>query len=130
MTITSIDPVGSANPFGDVNSIIFATVRTSGAGLGTKPEAALTAYYPSPVDRVINSAEALYACVKVASAGAPRDALSVACAQLADFAVANQWHELGQTDRGLKMSGACRRLVGLGSQAEADDPAVRPDLVD
>lgn len=119
MTVTSIEPLAD---LASLAPMLTNLVRDHGADLPEGSYNALAAYYPSPVDRTVRAAEALYAAAQAASAGDTRDALAVACAQLTDFCVANQWHELGQTDRGLKVSGACRRIVGLGTQDEADDP--------
>lgn len=120
MTVT-ITPVAGIP---DAIQTIFDLVRDHGASLSPAAFAAVSAYYPSPVDRVVNTAEALYADMQAAPAGALQDALSTGCAQLADFCVTNSWHALGQTDRGLKMSGAARRLLGIGAQLAADDPAI------
>lgn len=94
------------------------------AALPAPSQAVLQASYTSPVMRIRDCAEALYAAATSLPAGDAKTAAASCCAQLADLSVASQWSTLGQSDRGPKMSGACSRILGLGSQATADDPAV------
>lgn len=119
MTVTAIAALADLAALTPTLSVL---IRDHGADLPGPCFDALAAYYPSPVDKIVNAAEALYFAAQAAPAGDARDAFAVTAAQLADFCVVNQWHEIGQTDRGLKVSGACRRLVGLGAQDPADDP--------
>jgi hypothetical protein len=125
MTIARLD--GIAECYAAISNI----VRTEGAGLSAPVYAALAAFQPSPVVRIVNCAEALYAEAKALAAGAPRDALASCAAQLVMTCVENQWHELGQSARGLQITMACRRMTGdtSVSQAEADDPAPLADYV-
>lgn len=61
--------------------------------------------HPSPVDRVVNSAEAIYAVAGEVSNGA-RDM----GARLAQFAAVNGWHGMGE--RGFAMAAALQRMAG------------------
>lgn len=61
--------------------------------------------HPSPVDRIVNTAEALYAVKGQLSAEG-----RVMTAQLAQFAAVNGWH--GMSERGLQISRAMQRIGG------------------
>lgn len=84
---------------------------------------------PSPVDRIVRSAEALYAC----SADLD-DAGKTICAQLASFAAMNGWHGMGLDNRGGQIAQAMQRDTGekapMGSWPKADsDPAPLDEFV-
>lgn len=68
------------------------------------------------------AAEVTFAAVRELETGQARTAAAIACVQLADFCTEGRFHTIGQTDRGLKIAGACRRILRLGDQAEAEDP--------
>lgn len=120
MTVSSITPLAAP---GEAFRMLAELVRDHGTALPAKCFDAIANYYPSPVDGIVNAAEAVYAAAGQATAASPeQEGFAVAAVQLADFCVAMQWHEIGQTDRGVKISGAGRRLVGLGSQDPALDP--------
>jgi hypothetical protein len=125
MTVPIIAPITS---IADANAVVFGAIRDHGNDVDPAAYAAMSALYPSVVDRTASSAEALYASAKAAAPGDLQDALAVACMQLTDFCILNAWQDFAATDRGLKISGACRRILGLGDQAEADDPAVLKDF--
>lgn len=76
--------------------------------------------HPSPVDRVVNAAEALYAVKSDLSAEG-----RVMCAQLAQFAAVNGWHGMG--DRGLKIAQAMQRIGGYNAPAGAAWPKAEDD---
>lgn len=99
-----------------------------GAAAASLPANALAAarrYYPSPVDKIVRSAEALYSCAdKLDAAGL------TLVAQLANFAMIGQWHALGQTARGPGVVLAMRRRLGDATvtQAADQDPPVEPQF--
>ena len=99
-------------------------IRQHGASIPDNVYSTLSALYPSPVDRIVDCAEAAYAGAKLGSVAAPL--ATVAC-QLATMCTEYMWHDIGKTDRGVKMALACRRICGEEvSQLEADDPAIEP----
>lgn len=87
--------------------------------------AAARQYYPSPVDKVVRSAEALYSC----AAELDTNGLTLV-AQLANFAMIGQWHAIGQTSRGPGIVLAMRRRLGdtTVTQTAAEDPPVDPQF--
>lgn len=76
--------------------------------------------HPSPVDRVVNSAEALYA----AKADLSKEGRDTA-ARLAQFAAMNGWH--GMADRGLKIAQAMQRIGGYAAPDGSAWPAADED---
>lgn len=76
--------------------------------------------YPSPVDRIVNSAEALYA-VKADLDKEGRDL----CAQLARFAAVNGWHGMGQ--RGTAIADAMQRIGGYDAPPGTSWPPAEDD---
>lgn len=113
---------------GDAVSAIAGFCRTHGAAAPLAAYDAMNQFYPSNVDRIVSSTEALYAIAKSAPAGDMRDDACSAAARLAAFATVNGWQELGQTERGAKIVGACQRIAGEGVQPEIDDPAPQAGL--
>lgn len=100
-----------------------AFMREADAAVPEVTWLALGGFEPSPVDRVVRSAEALYAAM-VAAPGFPAAGATL-CAQLAQMAVAYQWNEFG-LGRGNAMIAACRRYLGELTEVEApieNDPA-------
>lgn len=75
---------------------------------------------PSPVDRIVNSAEALFA-IKGDLDAAGREIT----AQLAQFAAVNGWH--GLADRGLKIALAMNRLGGFKAPTGVTWPTAEDD---
>lgn len=127
MTITSIDPL---KDYGETNRAILNAIHDHGDDMSSAVYAAVANWEPNAAVNAARCAEAFYAAAKTLGPGDARDALAVACAQLADFCSTYQIKSLGQTDRSLKMSGACRRIVGLGDQSEDDDPDPLPQFAD
>jgi hypothetical protein len=119
MTVTALAPLADHGEAGHTLNLL---LRDHGKALDEKTFAAVTDQSRGPVERWVRAAEALYAAAMAAKPSKARDAQAAACAQLALFCSTHGFHELGQTDRSLKMAGACRRLLGLGAQDEADDP--------
>jgi len=76
--------------------------------------------HPSPVDRIVNAAEALYAVKSDLSAEG-----RVMCAQLAQFAAVNGWHGMGE--RGLKIAQAMQRIGGYNAPAGSAWPKAEDD---
>ena len=113
----------------EVGQIVSDLIRDHGVSMPPLVYAKISAYQPSPVVRTVECAEALWAAVCSLGPGAARDAAATVCCQLADLAIVWQWQMLGQTDRGLRMSGACRRVLGEGSQDESLDPEVQEQFI-
>lgn len=92
------------------------------AGLPEHTREALleAAGHPSPVDRVVNSAEALYAVKGDLDADG-----RVMAAQLAQFAAMNGWH--GMSERGLQIAQAMQRIGGYQAPAGTSWPAAEDD---
>lgn len=95
----------------------FARAAAADPGVPAATWAALDEYRPSAVDRIVQTAEALYAASTVSPAF-PAAGLTL-CAQLAHMCIEHQWHQLGQTDRGARMIAACRRRLGELDPAQA-----------
>ena len=109
----------------DLSALTAALQRymmVSGASLPEHAREALIEFagHPSPVDRIVNSAEALYAIkADLDSAGADLTA------QLAQFAAVNGWHGMGQ--RGMEISAAMQRINGYEPPAGTSWPAAAFD---
>lgn len=115
--------VAPLNTPGEATLALSDLVRDHGADLPASIYAAVAGFMPSIVDRSVACAEALYAAAQQLAAGPARDAAATVAKQLADYVAANQWYDLGWiADRATPMSGACARILGLGSQPTADDP--------
>lgn len=97
-------------------------MMTSAAGLPEHTREALleAAGHPSPVDRVVNSAEALYAAKSDLDADG-----RVIAAQLAQFAAMNGWH--GMSERGLKIAQAMQRIGGYAAPPGSTWPSAEDD---
>lgn len=82
-------------------------------------------FYSSPVDKIVRSTEALYACADKLD----NNGLTLV-AQLASFATTYQWHSLGRTARGLGVMLAMRRRLGdtTVTQTADQDPAPDPSF--
>lgn len=76
--------------------------------------------HPSPVDRVVNSAEALYA----AKGDLDKEGRDTA-ARLAQFAAVNGWHGMGA--RGLQIAQAMQRIGGYAAPEGTSWPAAEDD---
>lgn len=86
----------------------------------TRQQIMQAALHPSPVERVVTTAEALYAI---------KSDLDLAgqsmCAQLASFAALNGWH--GMQERGLQIAGAMQREAGMTAPRGQPWPSVDVD---
>lgn len=85
---------------------------------------------PSPVDRIVKAAEALYAVADVLD----NEGRTV-CAQLAQFAAINAWHGMQDDNRGGRIAQAMQREIGDACPfgewpAKDDDPAALTEFVD
>lgn len=115
--------IPAVSDIGATVQMIDAYVHTSAAAaLPAKSLAAAQKYYPSPVDKIVRSAEALYAC----AADLDSSGMTLV-AQLAQFATANQWHNLGKTSRGLGIALAMRRRLGDSTVTQTADQDPVPD---
>lgn len=100
----------------------FLVAHAAELPMHTREKMMAAALHPSPVDRVVTTAEALYA-VK-AELGPDGQ---VMCAQLASFAALNGWH--GMQERGPQITAALQRDAGVTAPPgivwpmPADDPA-------
>ena len=113
-----------ADEIGQLNQNLQAFLIKKGAGL---PEFYRTIIIeavasPSPVDRIVKSAEALYAVKDKLD----EEGLRV-CAQLAQFAALNGWHGMDQDNRGGRIAQAVQRILGDKAPTgewpiSADDP--------
>lgn len=77
---------------------------------------------PSPVDRIVKVAEALYA-----AQGQLNAAGLTICAQLAQFAAINAWHGMSIENRGGRMAQAMLRELGEAAPAGTDWPLAEND---
>lgn len=120
------------NEIGPLTKALLVYLIAKGSGLPdfAQENLAVAASAPSPVDRIVKSAEALYAI---------RDDLDAdgqtVCAQLASFAAQNGWHGLEQDNRGGKMAQAMLRDMGekapVGKWPAKDkDPAAAEEFVE
>ena len=113
--------------FGSAMAAIADLIRDHGGELAPETYAELSAFRPSPVDRIVFACEALWGAVDTLPAAG-----QTLCAQLARMAQDGAFHELGQTTRGaLMILGVRRRLGELDetSAPSADDPAPLPQYV-
>lgn len=74
----------------------------------------------SPVDKIVQSMEALYAGLKVSTVFP--DELAHVLGNLAHQVATYMWH--GKADRAMGIYGACLRWVSEGSQPVENDPVV------
>src|ERR1700749_1089430 len=95
---------GQFTVIADIPAAIATFAKDHGEGLPAPVAAELAALRPSPVDRLVNLAEALWSQMDAV----PPEG-QVLCAQLADVAERYQFHDLGQTDRAARMILGCRR---------------------
>lgn len=97
-------------------------VMSHGSDLPEHTREALVAAsgHPSPVDRIVNSAEALFAAK--AALGAEGREIT---AQLAQFAATNGWH--GMAERGIAIAGAMNRIGGFKAPAGTSWPEAKDD---
>ncbi len=99
---------------GQLNQALQAFLINKGAIL---PEHARTKIIeavgsPSPVDRIVKSAEALYAVKDVLD-----EEGQTICAQLAQFAALNGWHGMDQDNRGGLIAQSVQRDLGMKAPA-------------
>jgi hypothetical protein len=93
-------------------------IISDGAKLSYGLKTAVTEFHGSPVDRMVNVCEALYANRATTSMAGKE-----LCAQLAGFCTANGFHVLGSTSRGAEIVQATRRDLGQTvSQKPEEDP--------
>lgn len=120
------------DPFNSIGDAIAAIVQFDRAKFGSLPEHTqaeldrLAGVGISPVDRIVRTAEALFAERAALTRKQDRELV----AGLMDFAALNGWHGLNDDNRAGRVASIMRAANGDGRElADADVPEPRPEFL-